>query len=93
MIKVPRVNLTQADREKAEQARKEEAFRRTIEHAMVDSGVKTKTELAGLLGITKQCLYQRMKCPCRFTWSEICKMVQLLRISNDSVLQMMGVRL
>lgn len=89
---MPRVNLTQADREKAELSRREDAFRRTIEHAMVDRGVKTKTELADLLGITKQCLYQRMKCPCRFTWDDICKMVQLLKISNESVLMMMGVK-
>ena len=72
-------------------AQRREAFNRVVEHAMLDRGIRSQTQLATLLGMDRGAVCRRFNGVVDWTYPEICRLISLLQIDAAGVAKMMGV--
>ena len=72
-------------------AQRRKVFNRVVEHAMVDQGIRSQSQLATLLGMDRAAVSRRFNGVVDWQFSEICRLITLLKIDADGVAKMMGV--
>lgn len=72
-------------------AQRRETFNRVVEHAMVDRGIRSQSQLATLLGMDRAAVCRRFNGVVDWQFTEICRLITLLKIDAAGVAKMMGV--
>ncbi|WP_455580674.1 helix-turn-helix domain-containing protein [Dysosmobacter sp.] len=70
-------------------AQRREAFNRVVEHAMIDAGIKTQEQLGRLIGMTRAAVSRRFTGETEWSYLEICKLIEALKIGPEGVMTMM----
>lgn len=63
---------------------------RLIDIGMARLGIKTDQELAVLLGMNRTSLSKRRSGEAKWTWIEVCRLIRLLDLSAEEVVQVMA---
>lgn len=72
-------------------AQRRKAFNLVVEHAMVDRGIRSQSQLATLLGMDRAAVCRRFNGVVDWSYPEICRLISLLQIDAAGVAKMMGV--
>ncbi len=72
-------------------AQRRKAFNRVVEHAMVDQGIRSQSQLATLMGMDRAAVCRRFNGVVDWQYTEICRLISLLKIDAEGVAKMMGV--
>ena len=71
-------------------AQRRKVFNRVVEHAMVDQGIRSQSQLATLLGMDRAAVSRRFNGVVDWQYTEICRLITLLKIDAAGVVKMMG---
>mgnify|MGYP007000515795 CR=1 FL=1 len=69
-------------------AQRRKTFNRVVEHAMVDQGIRSQSQLAILMGMDRAAVCRRFNGVVDWQYTE---MISLLKIDAEGVAKMMGV--
>ena len=72
-------------------AQRRKTFNRGVEHAMVDQGIRSQSQLAILMGMDRAAVCRRFNGVVDWQYTEICRLISLLKIDAEGVAKMMGV--
>lgn len=67
-----------------------EVFNRIVQHAMIDRGIRTQSQLAELLGMNRASVNKRFNGSVDWTVPETIRLIELLKILPEDVARMMG---
>lgn len=71
-------------------AQRRKVFNRVVEHAMVDQGIRSQSQLATLMGMDRAAVSRRFNGVVDWQYTEICRLITLLKIDAAGVVKMMG---
>lgn len=72
-------------------AQRRKVFNRVVEHAMLDRGIRSKTQLAALMGMDRAAVCRRFNGVVDWQYTELFRLICLLQIDAEGVAKMMGV--
>lgn len=71
-------------------AQRRKVFNLVVEHAMVDQGIRSQSQLATLMGMDRAAVSRRFNGVVDWQYTEICRLITLLKIDAAGVVKMMG---
>lgn len=71
-------------------AQRREVFNRIVQHAMIDRGIRTQSQLAELLGMNRASVNKRFNGSVDWTVPETIRLIEILKILPEDVARMMG---
>ena len=72
-------------------AQRRKVFTRVVEQAMRDRGIRSKTQLASLMGMDRAAVCRRFNGVVDWQYTELFRLICLLQIDAEGVAKMMGV--